>query len=58
MRVADEDAIHVHPRMRLEHMHNRVAVEQVKVVQAVKEVRKFRNDLIQLRLRGKPGLRI
>jgi hypothetical protein len=35
-------------------MHNRVAIEQIKVIKAEEEVRIVRNDLIQLCLRGKP----
>jgi beta-glucosidase len=54
VRIGDENAIDVHPRMGLEHMHDRFAVEQVKVVQAEKEVRKFGVDVIQLRLRREP----
>ena len=54
MRVIDEDAIDVHPRMRPQHMHDRAAVKQVKIVEAEKEVRIVRDDPVELRFRGEP----
>ena len=46
VRIADEDAINVHPGMCLEDVHDGIAVEQVKVIEAEKEVRIVRDDLV------------
>src|SRR3984885_5761491 len=56
MGIVDDNAINVKPRMRPEHIHDRVTIEQVQVIKAEEEMRVVRADLIEFRLSSKPFL--
>src|SRR6202042_176088 len=56
VRIGDDYPVDVDAGMSLEHVHDRIPVEQVEIVKAEKEMRVIRDDRIQLRFGREPLL--